>query len=140
MRQGGPKELWTSDKIGRLFRDASVRLIGAKINVHDYRHIVIAIRRKYLHGIFKDLYNSRDPAAGRDGNNDNNDDSDDNGLTAVMAHQAAYSVLTDGITYGCISQQFRLSTALQQEQFWQASVQWHRFLVFKSSQPGSSMA
>ncbi|PON20011.1 hypothetical protein TGAM01_v211118 [Trichoderma gamsii] len=137
---GGPEELWTGDKMGRLFGDASVRLMGAKINVHDYRHIVIAIGRKYLHGIFKDSYDSRDPAAGRDGNNDDDDDSDDDGLAAVMAHQAAHSVLTDGITYGRTSQQFGLGTALQQEQFWQASVRWHRFLAFKSSQPGSSMA
>jgi len=74
VRQGGPEELWTGDKMGRLFGDASVRLMGAKINVHDYRHIVIAIGRKYLHGIFKDSYDSRDPAAGRDGNNDDDDD------------------------------------------------------------------
>ncbi|KAL7917034.1 hypothetical protein ACQKWADRAFT_326779 [Trichoderma austrokoningii] len=139
MRLGEPEELWTGDKMGRLFRDASIRLIGAKISIHDYRHMAVAIGRKYLQGIFKDSYDSGNPAAGRDDDGDN-DDSDDDGFAAVMAHQAAHSVLTDGITYGRTSQQFGLGTALQQEQFWQASVRWHRFLAFRSSQAGSSMA
>lgn len=139
MRLGGPEELWTGDKMRRLLEDASVRLIGAKINIHDYRHMVIAIGRKYLQGIFKDSYDGNNAAAGHDGSYDD-DDSDGDGFAAVLAHQAAHSVLTDGITYGRTRQQFGLGTALQQEQFWQASVRWHRFLVFKSSQPGSSMA
>ncbi|RFU71857.1 hypothetical protein TARUN_10405, partial [Trichoderma arundinaceum] len=142
MRLGGPEELWTGDKMARLLRDASVRLIGAKVNIHDYRHMVIAIGRKYLQGIFRDSYDGNNhPAAGRNGgHHDDNEDSDEDGFAAVMAHQAAHSVLTDGITYGRTSQQFGHGTALQQEQFWQASVRWHRFLAFKSSQPGSAMA
>jgi superfamily II DNA helicase RecQ len=136
VKLGGPEELWTGDKMGRLLQDATVRLMGTKVNIHDYRHMVIAIGRKHLHGIFKDSYENGNATSGHDGGSDD-DDSDEDGFAAVLAHQAAHNILTDGITYGRTKQQFGLGTALRQEQFWQASVRWHRFLAFKSSQPNS---
>jgi hypothetical protein len=134
-QQGRLEELWQGDKMRRLLEDATVRLMGTKVNIHNYRHIVIAIGRKYLQGMFKDSYETNNQT-GYNGSNDN-DDSDEDGFAAVLAHQAAHSIQTNGITYGRTKQQFRLGTALKQEQFWQASVLWHRFLGFKDSRPSN---
>lgn len=110
-----PEELWTGDRMRRRLEDATVRLMGTKVNIHDYRHMVIAIGRKYLHGIFKDSSGTAQMTGhkegGSDGDGDDNDDaSDEDGFAAVLAHQAAHSVMTDGITYGRTRQQFGIGT------------------------------
>ncbi|KAK7985905.1 Bloom syndrome protein-like protein [Apiospora saccharicola] len=40
--------LWDSDRMRRLLEAASLRLLGVKLNIHDYRHIVIAISRQFI--------------------------------------------------------------------------------------------
>ncbi|CAM1501430.1 Fc.00g010580.m01.CDS01, partial [Cosmosporella sp. VM-42] len=117
----------------RLLEDATVRLMGVKVNIHDYRHLAIAIGRRYLHGILKD------PTQSGEDHGFAGEDSDEDGFATVLAHQAAHTVLTDGITYGRTRQQFGSGTALQQEQFLQASLIWHQFLAFQSAKGKTKM-
>ncbi|KAK7986869.1 Bloom syndrome protein-like protein [Apiospora saccharicola] len=118
--------LWDSDRMRRLLEAASLRLLGVKLNIHDYRHIVIAISRQFLQGAFKESTASYDGSS-------HDSDSEEDSFSAVYARQAAHSVQTDGMIYARTKDTPFRTTMSHQEQERTISVDWHRWLTFPSA-------
>ena len=90
--------------------------LGHKINVAAYRHIAIAISRKWV----------RSSSAFTD--EETIEDGDE-----IADDQATHSPFTAGAIYAREMQELPGSTASRRQQFRTASVDWHRFLGFSSS-------
>ena len=90
--------------------------LGQKINVAAYRHIAIAISRRWV----------RPSSAFTD--KETIDDGDE-----IADDQATHSPFTAGAVYAREMQELPGSMASRRQQFRTASVDWHRFLGFGSS-------
>lgn len=93
--------------------------LGHKIHVAAYRHIAIAISRRWVRASSAFSVDDGDPS------------SDD-----IADEQATHSPFTAGAVYAREMQELPGSTAERRQQFRTASVDWHRFLGFQSSVAG----
>jgi superfamily II DNA helicase RecQ len=115
--------LWSSDKFRQALEDTTRQQLGVSINVSSWRHIVIAIGRRYLDGTVGEEDQEDAYADDTDG--------DDEGIpNNILDLQAGHSSYVAGIAYGRDVQQGFTGIAKQQEQFHTASVRWHKFLGF----------
>jgi superfamily II DNA helicase RecQ len=100
----------------RHLQQATEAGLGQKINVAAYRHIAIAISRRWV----------RPSSAFTD--EETIDDGDE-----IADDQATYSLFTAGAVYAREMQELPGSMASRRQQFRTASVDWYRFLGFGSS-------
>ena len=120
--------VWSSDKMRRVIQDLAVRHLGTKLNISSWRHIAVAISRKYLRG----------PANGGDDGRPTElatyDDSETDGEDLIPNNawdlQAGHTSFTAEMIYGREAWQGSTGLAVRQEQFRQISVAWHRFFGF----------
>ena len=112
----------------RVIQDLAVRHLGTKLNISSWRHIAVAISRKYLRG----LANGGDD--GRPAELATYDDSETDGEDLIPNNawdlQAGHTSFTAEMIYGREAWQGSTGLAARQEQFRQISVAWHRFFGF----------
>lgn len=116
--------LWSSDKMRRTLQSFAVRHLHTPLNISSWRHIAIAIGRRYLRDVFGGDLSVNESY----GDSDTEDDGElpDNPLDL----QAGHSTYTANAIYAR-EQRFG-STGLfaRQEQFRKASTAWHRYFQF----------
>jgi hypothetical protein len=138
---GGATLVWSSDKMRRVVEDCAVRQLGTRLNISSWRHIAIAIARKYLRGLLGGSLGDSPAVAGFGAgsgaaaaavfdDSDTEGDGDGEGLDNPWDLQAGHSSYTADMVYGREVQQGRDMLATRQDQFRQVSVAWHRFLGF----------
>jgi len=126
--------LWSSDKMRRIIQDTTYRYLqGTKLNISTWRHMAIAVARKYL-GDGKALDDS-------DIFDDSDSEAEDfvnwtnKGGDRAVDLQAGHSTHIAHMTYGRDVTQGRLGLAFQQQQYRRVSVLWHKLLTFQSYDP-----
>jgi superfamily II DNA helicase RecQ len=110
---------WTSERLRRILQECSKRYTGVEINISAWRHLVIAISRKFLQGTFK---------------GDNVDDIDLDAFDdedSPWDLQAGHGTHVAGMIYARLLQQDPRGTSSRQEQFRTISRIWHLFLGFE---------
>jgi hypothetical protein len=107
---------WTTERMKKHLQRATEAGLGHKINVAAYRHIAIAISRRWV----------RSSSAFTD--EETIEDGDE-----IADDQATHSPFTAGAIYAREMQELPGSTASRRQQFRRASADWHRFLGFSSS-------
>ncbi|PWI64632.1 hypothetical protein PCL_09489 [Purpureocillium lilacinum] len=107
---------WTSDRARRIIQRHSERLMGTVLTISAWRHMAIAISRRFLNRTFDD---------GGFGDEDE-DGVDDNPADL----QAGHGTHVAGMIYARALQQGGFGTAEKRDQFRMVSQQWHRFLGF----------
>lgn len=110
---------WTTERMKEHLQRATAAGLGHKIHVAAYRHIAIAISRRWVRASSAFSVDDGDPS------------SDD-----IADEQATHSPFTAGAVYAREMQELPGSTAERRQQFRTASVDWHRFLGFQSSVAG----
>jgi superfamily II DNA helicase RecQ len=114
--------IYTTDRLKQELQKASLAGLGQAITVADYRHIAIAISRRFVRA--KNAFHEDDAEyAGGD---------DDN----VADEQATHSAFTAGTVYARELDELPGSSASRRQQFRSASIDWHRFLLFHRSGGG----
>lgn len=107
---------WTSDRARRIIQRHSERLMGTVLTISAWRHMAIAISRRFLNKQFDD---------GGFG------DEDEDGVDDSPADlQAGHGTHVAGMIYARALQQGGFGTAEKRDQFRMVSQQWHRFLGF----------
>ena len=110
---------WTSERLRNIIQKCSVEYTGVEMNISAWRHIVIAISRKFLRGDFK---------------GDNVDDIDVDAFDeddSPWDLQAGHGTHVAGMIYARLLQQDTRGTSSRQEQFRAISRTWHTFLGFE---------
>ncbi|KAI7592076.1 hypothetical protein KC316_g2508 [Hortaea werneckii] len=107
---------WTTERMKRHLQRATEAGLGHKINVAAYRHIAIAISRRWVRASSA----FTDEEAIEDGDE-------------IADDQATHSPFTAGAVYAREMQDLPGSMTSRRQQFRTASVDWHRFLGFNSS-------
>lgn len=139
---GDAMRVWSSDKMRRIVQDLAARHLGTKLNISSWRHIAIAISRKYLRGYAGGPPLSPGARAGPASvelatYDDSETDGEDSVPNNVWDLQAGHSSHTAEMVYGREALQGSTGLAARQEQFRQVSQAWHCFLGFG---PGASAA
>ena len=114
---------WTSDRMRRTLQGICMRYLGVPMTIAAWRHIIIAISRRFLQG----KINSPEAGGYLDENGDYIEE-DDSEEDSIWNLQSAHGSKIAGIIYGRLIQQGAIGLAGQQEQFRRISRQWHRFL------------
>ena len=120
----------------RILEAKSNEFLGCKITVSIWRHIAIAIARRFLQNIFPQRQ-GRGQGLGKGGSYDENEDSEDElgpdqHIDHIVDIQAGHSSYVANVIYGRDLQQSTRGLAIRDELFRQASVAWHRLLQFDS--------
>jgi superfamily II DNA helicase RecQ len=115
--------VWDTDKVRRRFQQFTGRLIGSEIHIQAWRHIAIAIARKYLSGAFRADEGEEDDGSGHESEEDD-----------ILDLQAGHSTHIAGMVYGLEIQRSDFGTATRRDQFREASVRWHRLLGFRQTE------
>ena len=123
--EADPLFLWPPEKMRRQVELASTRYLGTRITVSAWRHIAIAIARRYCRGIFGGL--TPDNAAPY---NDSDSENEGGLVDDAWDLQAGHTSYIGGAMYGREAHQGRVGLAGLQEEFREKSTTWHRFLGF----------
>ena len=124
------RRAWRSERLRRALEHASLRHLGQSFNLQTYRHIAIAISRRYLtrtRGFF-------------------DDESSVSGMlfpgqtVDIFAEQAAHSSHMDRSIYARLAQERAHSTHQHRAYFRNASCLWHEFLGLNSQSPSASFS
>lgn len=116
--------VWSPSRVGYILGSHSLRVIGIRLTVASWRHIAIAISRRYLRGAF--TTSETDPKqAGNDGNASSEDSEDD-----IWDLQAGHGSHIAGLVYGRGTSDMAYTTAARQEKYRSISITWHSFLGF----------
>jgi superfamily II DNA helicase RecQ len=113
--------LWSSDCMRRILQKITQRILGSPINISVWRHLSLAICRRYLseHGgslVGGDGYDSEDSEHGMRPRED------------IFELQSAHSTHVGGMVYGREIEQGLGIPYMQSDAFRKASESWHRFL------------
>lgn len=115
--------LWGSNHLRDLLSRHSIRLLGQRLIPSTWRHIAVAISRKYLEGIFGDI-STADLQAHQSGG-----DSDSEDEQSPLALQTTHTSFTRDTTYGRTVSYGSGGRASEADGFYKASLLWHRFLT-----------
>ena len=107
------KKRWTSDRMKRILQECSSRYLGVRLTISAWRHIAIAISRRYLQGEFKEGGGCGD---GDEGSEDEEDEEDNE-----WDLQAGHGTYVAGMIYGRMLQQGAAGTASRREEFYRIS-------------------
>jgi superfamily II DNA helicase RecQ len=114
---------WKSERMRHLLQSESQRGLGYPLNISSYRHLAIAISRRYFQGPLSFAFN----------HTDDDDEEDDGELHHIMDAQAAHSSHVAGQVYARGTTELAGSLTHLRQRFHSASQMWHRFLQFESS-------
>jgi superfamily II DNA helicase RecQ len=116
-------QLWSSDKMRRLLEDLAARHMGVKLTIGAWRHISIAIGRRYIEPSF----------GGAEGSYDGHDsDEEDIVVDKPIDLQAGHGSYLAGMVYGREAHQGNMGIVARQEEFRSISTRWHSFFGFGS--------
>jgi superfamily II DNA helicase RecQ len=121
----GLAQLWSSDRMRRILQEKSNEFVGCRLTVSTWRHVAIAIARRFLQHVGPQGF-------GRGSYDDNEDSEDELGPEHIVDIQAGHSTFTGSMVYGRDLQQSSRGLGLRDELFRQASIAWHRLLQFDS--------
>ena len=119
--------VWSSDKMRRVVQDLAARQLGTKLNISSWRHIAVAIGRRYLRGIVGGNSGPGLSGAGTGtvayGDSETDGDGDELlGPDDPWDLQAGHSSRTAEMLYGREVQQGTTGLAARQEQFRKVSL------------------
>lgn len=114
-------QLWSSDKMRRIMMETTRVYLGWAINISNWRHISIAIARKFLSG-----HDLDEGDAISDSDSDGYMPRHDNAVDL----QAGHSTRVAHMIYGRDVRQGNLSLATRQKQYREVSIAWHALLGF----------
>ncbi|KAK4446078.1 hypothetical protein QBC34DRAFT_153287 [Podospora aff. communis PSN243] len=118
--------LWSSDRVRRALQDLAARHLGTPLQISSWRHIAIAIGRRYLQPYFK--------PDSVDTSYDNSDAEDEDQVPDnILDVQATHSTHVAEIVYGRTIFQGFWSIGTRQEEFHKASKMWHALFGFYPS-------
>jgi RecQ family ATP-dependent DNA helicase len=119
---------WTSERMRHVMQQASMRWIGVKLHISSWRHISIAMSRRYCreHAF---------PEASQEDDQDEDDLDQDNPWDL----QSGHSTHIAGMIYARELMEGGSAVISRREQFRRISTTWHRFLQFGSAQAGWGM-
>jgi superfamily II DNA or RNA helicase len=123
--QGGTTtidNIWSSDKMRNALQKYSERHLGTKLDISSWRHIAIAVGRKYLWQQFTSLGLTK-MSYGDDETDDDNDDD-------ILDLQAGHSTHIGHTIYGRTIEQGTYGTASKQEKYRELSTAWHGLFHF----------
>jgi RecQ family ATP-dependent DNA helicase len=107
---------WTPDRVKKVIKRESDRLIGVPLNISSYRHIAIAIANRYMK---KATFEPDDQ------NRDEKDEHDE-----VIDEQSGHSSATAGTIYARWIQEAPGHVQQKRQKFRQTSHEWHMILEF----------
>lgn len=120
---------WTSERIRKIMQKQSEKWLGLKLNISAWRHIVIGIARRYLHGKF--VVDEVEEDVDWETFDEDNLEGD-----SPWDLQAGHGTHVAGMIYARELRQAPGQTMGRQDMFRQVSQEWHRFLQFTSSIQG----
>ena len=123
---------WTSERFKTLLAQEFMKGIGVKMNISAYRHVAIAMARRYLR---KDQFiNDQDDEEGLE----DGDEEDGPGMAIdnVYDLQAGHSSQVAGMVYGRGLLEGAGAVGQIRYQYRMVSEAWHRFLHFPSALQG----
>ncbi|KAG9191444.1 hypothetical protein G6011_09532 [Alternaria panax] len=115
----GP-EKWDTNRVRRAIQRVSIRWLGVKLNIMAWRHSGKAIYRKYINdkAVIKAVVEG---------------DEDEDGEDDAFDIQTGHSSKIGGTVYGRPITESPFSTEAQRAALRRVSMEWHRFLLFKSA-------
>jgi superfamily II DNA helicase RecQ len=132
-----PNDLWDTTKLSRVLNDMTKTCMGIEVNVSSWRHIAIAISRRFLKRGFTDP---------TDDDDDNDDENEDVGtfeevvngrrgnniptinVNSVYDLQASHSVRVANSTYGRLITGPNETPKNMVDAYHLVSIEWHRLL------------
>jgi superfamily II DNA helicase RecQ len=120
---------WTSERIRKIMQKYSEKWLGVRLNISAWRHIAIAISRRYLSGRF--VADEAEEEVDWETFDEDNLDGD-----SPWDLQAGHGTHIAGMIYARELRQAPGQTMGRQDIFRQVSQEWHRFLQFGSSIQG----
>jgi RecQ family ATP-dependent DNA helicase len=122
---------WTSERVRKIMQESSERWMGARVNISAWRHIAIAISRKYC----RDDRFEEEKARLEDGEwDEDNADGDD-----IWDLQCGHGTHTAGMVYARELMEGDQSILSRRERFRRVSHVWHCWLNFPSAHAGVGM-
>jgi superfamily II DNA helicase RecQ len=115
---------WDTDRVRRVMQRETRKRIGVGIGVSDWRHAYPAIQREHTkdHSVREALdciYDNRAPQIRR--------------MEDVVAEQAGHSRYMEDMIYGLLLTESPTATLSERNMFRKVSIDWHRFLRFRSA-------
>jgi len=121
---------WTMERMRKVMKRESDRLIGVPLNISSYRQIAIAISDCYMKKMNK--FEKEDGEKGEDKDKDEDEQYDD-----AVAEQSAHTPETAGRIYARLMEEGSGHMRHIRHRYRQASIEWHEVLHFPSSLAGS---
>lgn len=121
----GPGPFWTPDKMARILRRVSTAGCGKTINISNWRHISIALARRY----FRDQRMSKAVDELDDGDGSDSEGEDDSPWDLQAGHGSAVA----GMVYARLLTEGAFETNERRLQFRHISEEWHRLMGFRSA-------
>lgn len=119
---------WTTERMKQELQRVSEAGLGQSINMAGYRQIAIAISRRWVR---------KSTSNAADGEDDESDWLQDDPSGDIADEQATHSPHVAGAVYAREVQELAGATARRRQQFRAISIDWHRFLGFALTEPGS---
>jgi len=115
---------WSSERAGRALRREFRAAVGQDVGISAYRHLAIAISRKFL----------REPAAfAADEDDEEGGLDEEREMDAIMDEQAGHGSHVAGMVYARGLMEQDGAVASKRELFRRSSLEWHCFLGFASA-------
>ncbi|KAF5227551.1 hypothetical protein FANTH_14744 [Fusarium anthophilum] len=128
-RRLGPGPHWTSARMTRILRRMSLESCQGGLTISSWRHLSIAITRRYFRNgttAHASLIGEADEGYGSDSDSDVEQDS-------IWDAQACHGSLTAGLVYGRLITEGCFETNERRVNFRFISEEWHRLLGFPSA-------
>jgi superfamily II DNA or RNA helicase len=115
--------LWSPDRMRRVLQGFAERYMGTPLTISSWRHLAIAIGRRYLQGILK-------TGASDDSYGDSDTEDEEQIPDNILDVQATHSTHISETIYARTIFQGGIGIGVRQEEFQKASQMWHSFLGF----------
>jgi hypothetical protein len=120
---------WNSNRFTHALQQETEVGLGCRLNIQTYRHVAIAISRKYL--------KTRSAFIGNNG--DGGSEKDEPGsLDTIYEEQAGHTAWTGETVYARLIGELTGTTASKRQRFQRSSMEWHAFLGFHPRSTGST--
>ena len=121
---------WTSERMRKVLKRESRAGLGQELTVQSYRDVAIGISRKFM----------RRPTAFHtdDGNDESKEWDEDDVAAAIADEQAGHTSHIAGMIYARAIMEQAGAVADKRQRFRASSVDWHRFLCFRSAVEGQT--
>jgi RecQ family ATP-dependent DNA helicase len=121
---------WTSERMRKALKRASMVGLGHELGIHAYREVAIGISRKFMRGSTAFQQEEEGEEELKDG---------ENMLAEAADLQAGHTSHIAGMIYAREMMEQSGVVALKRQLFRESSEDWHRFLGFESAKVDSNM-